>query len=158
MKPILILLGLPIFSFAQVRDSIAMKNANRIIAVTNRPAKENYQLLILTLKNNGYSLKEINGDSLTVLTAEQRGKSANVSYQLKGLAKENEIILSGTYSSRVESSISGADYRTFINEISNSGKKSSASKYAFNAMDELARQLPGKIFYAVQKAIKTSVF
>lgn len=159
MKFIFILLfSSPLISFAQQKDTVAIKGANRIVVVTNRPARDNYQLIILVFKDNGYILQEINPDSLTVLTTPHRGQSADMSYQMKGVAKENEIILSGTYSSRVESSISGTSYRTFVNDISNTGKKGSASRYAFNAMDILANQIPGKIFYTFQKTIRTSVF
>ena len=159
MKFIFILLfSSPLFSFAQQKDTVAIKGANRIIVVTNRPARDNYQLIILAFKDNGYILQEIDPDSLTVLTTPQRAESANTSYQMKGVARENEIIFSGTYSSRVESSISGASYKTFVNDISNAGKKGSASRYAFNVMDILAKQIPGKIFYTINRTRRISVF
>ncbi len=159
MKQILFIITcFPFALFAQKRDSIAMKNANRIIIVTNKPAKENYQFLQTAFVNGGYTPDIKNDDSLLVQTAETRGNSVAVSYHITGIAKENEIILFGKYSSSVDASIGGTGTRVFVYDIANTGKKGTASRYTFEAMQEVARMFNRKIYYMIAEATKTSIF
>lgn len=159
MKPfLLILLLLPIYSFAQLKDTVAPKKANRIVVVTNRPAKENFELLRTTLLNSAYTIRMQNSDSLTVHTEEKLGDSYTVSYTISGWAKENEIVLRGKYSSKVDASISGTNYRVFVYEIANTGKRGSVPQQTFAVLQELARKLNGEVFYEVQTTRRGSIF
>lgn len=159
MKPLLLILCLwPLCSLAQQRDTVALNKANRIIVVTNKPAKENFELLRTTLFSSDYTIRMQNSDSLSVHTGEKPGHSYTVSYTISGLAKENEIILSGKYSSRVEASISGTTHRVFVYDIVNTGKKGSVPQQTFSALQELAAKLKGQLFYEVQPNRKKSVF
>ncbi|HEV8286479.1 MAG TPA: hypothetical protein VGQ09_19355 [Chitinophagaceae bacterium] len=147
----------PLVIFAQHRDSIPIKKANRIIIVTNKPAKNNYQFLQIALENGGYTIDLKNEDSLTVQTAETRGNSVSVTYHLNGIAKENEIILFGKYTSKVESSIGGTGVKDFVYDISNTGKKGSASQFTFQAMDDVAKLFKAGRYYMILDSKKTSL-
>lgn len=158
MKPlILIALLLPVFSFAQTRDTIAMKKANRIIVVTNKPAQENFELLKLTLASNGFNIQAMNNDSLTIHTQERMGESVTVSYSLSGWAKDNEIILFGKYSSKVDVSYAGTNFKVFVYDIANTGGKGSVSKHTFELMKGIAKELDGNLYYTIQNTKKKSL-
>lgn len=159
MKPLLLILFLfPLCSFAQHRDTVAPKKANRIIVVTNKPARENFELLGAALLSSGYTIRMQNSDSLTVHTGEKQGDSYTVSYSISGQAKENEIVLSGKYSSQVDASISGTNRRVFVYDIANTGKRGSVPQQTFAALQELAGKLRGRLFYEVQITRKGSIF
>ena len=155
---LIILLLLPLVTAAQQRQAVAMKKANRIVIVTGKPAKQNYQLLQTALENDGYTIQLKNDDSLSVQTAETRSPSGSVTYYITGVAKENEIIMSGKYFSRVESSIGGTPPRIFSFEISNTGNKGTASREMFETLEELAKMFRAPRYYMIQEAKKTSVF
>ena len=154
---VLIFLGLPFFAIAQ-RDSVAMKDANKIIIITGKTASENYKLVLSALSDLGDVIRVPKDDSLTVRTQELQGRSAAVRYQIMASSKENEIVLSGTYNAKVDASLSGTEYKVFVNEISNSGKKSSAGRYLFEIMQDVARKFDGQIFYTKDKVKKKSIF
>jgi diphthamide synthase subunit DPH2 len=159
MKKILIIIFLsPFLSAAQQRQTSAMKKANRIIIVTNRPAKQNYQFIQSALEKDGYTIHLKSDDSLTVQTAETRSQSGSVTYYITGLAKENEIILSGKYFSKVESSIGGTSPKLFVFDISNTGNKGTASREMFETLEELAKIFNAPRYYMIQETKKTSVF
>jgi len=157
-KMIAVFLLLPLSVLAQQRDSVPVKKANRIVVVTNKPAFDNYGLLKTLFSANGYTIKTMNGDSLTVHSEQLRTKSVTITFSIDGWARENEIILSGNYFSRVDNSISGGSYKIFTNEISNTGGRESASKFTFQLLQNLAAQAGGKLFYVVDKTKNTSVF
>ena len=158
MKQLLIIVFLfPIMSAAQKRDSLPIKNANRIIIVTHRPAADNYTFLKTALENAGYTI-DLQDDSLfTIQTAEIRGNSVSVTYHLNGIAKDNEILLFGKYTSNVEATIGGTGSKIFTYNISNTGKKGSASQFTFSALDEVARMFKAKRYYMVEETQRTSI-
>ena len=71
---------------------------------------------------------------------------------------ENEIVLSGKYSSRVDASISGTTHRVFVYDIANTGKRGSMPQQTFIALQELARKLNGEVFYEVKTTRKGAIF
>lgn len=147
----------PIISAAQKRDSLPIKNANRIVIVTNKPAVDNYKFLKIALDNAGYTI-DLQDDSLfTIQTAEIRGNSVSVTYHLNGIAKDNEILLFGKYTSTVEATIGGTGTKRFTYDISNSGKKGSASQFTFSALDEVARMFHARRYYIVEETQRTSI-
>jgi len=159
MKQILLLITyFPLALFAQKRDSVAMPKANRIIISTNKPANENYKLLQTAFVNGGYTIDIKNDDSLLVQTAETRGNSVAISYHLNGIARENEIILYGKYSAGVDASIGGTGTKVFVYDIANTGKKGTASRSTFEAMNDIAKLFNRKIYYMIIDAKKASIF
>jgi hypothetical protein len=158
MKQFLVIaLLFPIISAAQKRDSLPIKNANRIVIVTNKPAADNYKFLGIALDNAGYTV-DLQDDSLfTIQTAEIRGNSVSVTYHLNGIAKDNEILLFGKYTSNVEATIGGTGTKRFTYDISNTGKKGSASQFTFSALDEVARMFNVPRYYIVEETQRTSI-
>ena len=146
---------IPACLFAQSKDTIPA-NASVIIIKTGRPALQNYRLLLTALVNNGYSIQEEandtavvdnNSDSLTVRTKEKTGNAATIKYYLKGLVKKDEIILTGKFTSSVETAVSGPNTKDFVYDIANRGTKTSANRYTFEAMNAIAKSLNGSISY-----------
>jgi hypothetical protein len=76
---------------------------------------------------------------------------------LNGIAKDNEILLFGKYTSNVEATIGGTGTKRFTYEISNTGKKGSASQFTFNALDEVARMFNARRYYIVEETQRTSI-
>jgi hypothetical protein len=113
---------------------------------------------VTALTNNGYAIREKNEATLTVSTQEVAGRSVTVSFHLEGAAKENELVLGGKYQTLVDGSIGGTGSRAFVYDISNTGRKGSVARYAFEALEAVAKSLEGQLFYTRQDTRKQSLF
>lgn len=119
---------------------------------------ENFKLLMSALTDNGFNIQAMNNDSFTIHTKERLSESVTVSYSLSGWAKENEIIVYGKYSSKVDVSLAGTNFKVFIYDIANTGGKGSVSRYTFELMEAVAKELNGNLFYIKQNTKKRSLF
>lgn len=156
-----------IVTVPQTTDTIPQKNANTIVVQNDKSTLENYKLLLEVLVKNGYGIHiddndtmeiDENTESITVQTKERNGNSATVRYFLNGVAKKNEIVLFGKYSSSVETSFSGPNEKVFMYDIVNKGGKGSANRFTFDAMQSIAKSLNGRIVYLSPKLRKKAIF
>lgn len=132
--------------------SQAIHGANRIIVSNEQSARDNLDVVIKEMINQGYEPTEINKEYFTVKTSLKGDEKADAEYYFFVTCREGEIIIYGQFKSTITISSYGVKSEASFRPIENRGMKGSTLKITFNKMDELARALPSesKIRYDIK--------
>ena len=142
----------PYLSYSQESGALPIKDANKIIVKNGRPVRQNLFLLQSSLLNKGYTVI-IDYKDFSVRTKDSLIENGTASYTLNGSVRGDSVLLTGTYQAKVITSIMGEE-KTYSYDIAYSGFRGSLSRKIFAALEDIAREVKGDIFYIKEKKRK----